>query len=488
MDPSSTGPAVACTPPRAADEAKAPRRKVGRMYAFQVRAFIEATEVVDADPDVIEDLLDGFEEDEDVFVDDGDEEHEHGAPDAVAGQAKSEERELLDGEHVSEDEEDAEFALYIEEAEKAWTKEEVKAIMKDLKEHGTMCFVRDYVIIRKIPIVKLLYAFGSREKLLRYNTVDDAVDLIKNAKRIIILTGAGIRKTPLYFKDKGKLLRNYTQNIDTLEVRAGVHKVLQCHGSFATASCINCHQHVPGIAIEADILNQRVPLCKICNATPPAILSAEKAKKKPKPKKRSSAPWESDGEEEPDVPAYPPGIMKPDITFFGEKLTDDFDKALLQDRPSVDLLLVIGTSLKVSPVAEIITHFPHSVPQILINKTPVKHINPDIVLLGNADEIVQYLCDRLNWELPEPNLPLTSNLDVARPNLRKRPSHSVQEPERVADSHVWLFEGAEGGKWVEEIERKCNEPQIGPSEATETMSNGDANRESTPISKKQRTK
>ena len=104
--------------------------------------------------------------------------------------------------------------------------------------------------------------------------------------------------------------QNYTQNIDTLEVRAGVHKVLQCHGSFATASCINCHQHVPGIAIEADILNQRVPLCKICNATPPAILSAEKAKKKPKPKKRSSAPWESDGEEEPDVPAYPPGIMK----------------------------------------------------------------------------------------------------------------------------------------------------------------------------------
>ena len=200
MDPSSTGPAAACTPPRTADEAKAARRKVGRMYAFQVRAFIEATEVVDADPDVIEDLLDGFEEDEDVFVDDGDDEHEHGAPDAVAGQAKSEERELLDGEHVSEDEEDAEFALYIEEgemaagldqghsvrlrilvslAEKAWTKEEVKAMMKDLKEHGkprvpytseysltqsimlgTMCFVRDYVIIRKIPIVKLLYAFG----------------------------------------------------------------------------------------------------------------------------------------------------------------------------------------------------------------------------------------------------------------------------------------------------------------------------------------
>lgn len=102
--------------------------------------------------------------------------------------------------------------------------------------------------------------------------------------------------------------QNYTQNIDTLEVRAGVRNVLQCHGSFATASCINCHQHVPGIAIEADILNQRVPLCTICRVTQPNL--AEKTKKKTTKKKRNLAPWESDGEEEPDVPAYPPGIMK----------------------------------------------------------------------------------------------------------------------------------------------------------------------------------
>jgi hypothetical protein len=34
-----------------------------------------------------------------------------------------------------------------------------------------------------------------------------------------------------------------------------------------------------------------------------------KIKKKGK-KKRSSLPWESDGEEEPDMPAFPSGIMK----------------------------------------------------------------------------------------------------------------------------------------------------------------------------------
>jgi NAD-dependent histone deacetylase SIR2 len=31
-------------------------------------------------------------------------------------------------------------------------------------------------------------------------------------------------------EDRGKLLRNYTQNIDTLENLAGITRVVQCHG------------------------------------------------------------------------------------------------------------------------------------------------------------------------------------------------------------------------------------------------------------------
>lgn len=62
-------------------------------------------------------------------------------------------------------------------------------------------------------------------------------------------------------------------------------------------------------------------------------------------------------------------------------MDDQFDHALIEDRNQVDLLIVIGTSLKVSPVAEIICkdsyikrkynliprdldHIPHSVPQV----------------------------------------------------------------------------------------------------------------------------
>lgn len=35
--------------------------------------------------------------------------------------------------------------------------------------------------------------YTRREKLPQYNTIDDAVDLMKSAKNIIVLTGAGVR-------------------------------------------------------------------------------------------------------------------------------------------------------------------------------------------------------------------------------------------------------------------------------------------------------
>ena len=49
---------------------------------------------------------------------------------------------------------------------------------------------------------------------------------------------------------------------------------------------------------------------------------------------------------------------------------------------------------------EILAHIPHTIPQILINKTPVEHANADVVLLGDCDEIVRYLCHELEWVLP----------------------------------------------------------------------------------------
>lgn len=75
------------------------------------------------------------------------------------------------------------------------------------------------------------------------------------------------------------------------------------------------------------------------------------------------------------------------------------------DTEQVDLLIVMGSSLKVSPVSEIMSQIPHSVPQILINRTPITHMTFDIQLLGDSDEIVPELCRMLNWDLKHPKLP-----------------------------------------------------------------------------------
>lgn len=45
--------------------------------------------------------------------------------------------------------------------------------------------------------------------------------------------------------------------------------------------------------------------------------------------------------------------MKPDIVFFGEGLPDSFHNAIEDDKNNCDLLIVIGSSLKVRPVARI---------------------------------------------------------------------------------------------------------------------------------------
>ena len=203
------------------------------------------------------------------------------------------------------------------------------------------------------------------------------------------------------------------QNIDTLEHAAGVTKVLNCHGSFARAYCLQCGYQAPGdslkdeqvvdvilglksrvLTVSSSIFACRVPLCPKCTAAVPdpstdsvAALARSIAAQaaapdlppipptaavqtlaKPKSPKFSSN-WDDDDDEEDDLVvdewAGKP-IMKPTITFFGmlvmfmsgraltdwamigEKLSDDFDKSLLRDRDEVDLLLVLGTSLKVN--------------------------------------------------------------------------------------------------------------------------------------------
>ncbi|CAG8794247.1 22985_t:CDS:1, partial [Racocetra persica] len=69
---------------------------------------------------------------------------------------------------------------------------------------------------------------------------------------------------------------------------------------------------------------------------------------------------------------------------------------------------------------------PHRVPQIVINKTPITHMQFDVQLLGDCDVIIPELCRLLEWELVHKKLKPTSK----------------PVPYRFVEPNIYLFEGA----------------------------------------------
>eukprot|EP00591_Stephanopyxis_turris_P008016 CAMPEP_0195534916 /NCGR_PEP_ID=MMETSP0794_2-20130614/43290_1 /TAXON_ID=515487 /ORGANISM="Stephanopyxis turris, Strain CCMP 815" /LENGTH=375 /DNA_ID=CAMNT_0040667911 /DNA_START=64 /DNA_END=1191 /DNA_ORIENTATION=+ len=169
--------------------------------------------------------------------------------------------------------------------------------------------------------------------------------------------------------EKGLLLRNYTQNIDGLEVLAGVtpKKVVECHGNFRSASCIECQSPYDGELCKTEFLTKDYPpRCSFC-------------KKK--------------------------GLIKPDIVFFGEGLPDLFFKHVRGDLSACDLLIVMGTSLMVQPVSNIPDMVGSHCPRLLLNRERVGNFQPkcesnhrDVFEPGDCDDSVLKLCRLAGWE------------------------------------------------------------------------------------------
>ena len=178
---------------------------------------------------------------------------------------------------------------------------------------------------------------------------------------------------------QGKLTRVYSQNIDGLETRAGVSEdcLVLCHGSFLTATCMRrtCRTRVAGSDIANKVAQGIVPTCQKCNA--------------------KGGDDEEDGDD-----AESMGVLKPDIVFFGESLPKKVNSCLETDVENADLVLVLGTSLQVAPVARIPELFKNKVPRILVNRETVDY-DFDIELLGDCDVIVNALKRHLKWDEEE---------------------------------------------------------------------------------------
>jgi NAD-dependent SIR2 family protein deacetylase len=156
-----------------------------------------------------------------------------------------------------------------------------------------------------------------------------------------------------HLEAQGKLLRVYSQNVDTLE-RGIADDHLRCvHGSWRENECVQCHQVYSMEDLRPAVMAGAVPQCVRCG-----------------------------------------GPIKPGIVFFGQATNLDEMEAQ-QDAADADLLLVIGTSLKVKPISEL-PAIMSNVPSLLITREPVECLF-NAELLGDCTDIVRHLEMALGW-------------------------------------------------------------------------------------------
>jgi NAD-dependent deacetylase len=121
-----------------------------------------------------------------------------------------------------------------------------------------------------------------------------------------------------------------TQNIDRLHERAGTRELVEVHGSIRTSSCPACGATYPLEQVLGLLEREGPPTCAACGAT-----------------------------------------LKPDVVFFGELLPEDAVERAYALARGARLLLVVGSSLEVYPVA----YLPHETLQAggsvaIVNRGP----------------------------------------------------------------------------------------------------------------------
>ncbi|NLC07241.1 MAG: NAD-dependent deacylase [Syntrophomonadaceae bacterium] len=110
-----------------------------------------------------------------------------------------------------------------------------------------------------------------------------------------------------WLEQKKLLASVITQNIDGLHQKAGSQRVLEVHGHLRTGHCMRCQKKYKMFDIRKLIESGTIPPMCSCG-----------------------------------------GVLRPDVTLFGDPMPRDFWSAISEVEQS-DLLLVVGSSLTVSP-------------------------------------------------------------------------------------------------------------------------------------------
>ena len=168
----------------------------------------------------------------------------------------------------------------------------------------------------------------------------------------------GAHRALVALEERGMLDGVITQNIDMLHRRAGTGEVVEVHGSIATCSCPTCGGRIllEEVRRRLDAARDGVPRCLACD-----------------------------------------GPLKPDVVLFGEMLDV---RAIGQARElceGADVLLCIGSSLEVHPVAglPLLTHARGGTVAILTQgTTPLDEI-ASVRLSGDVVEELEGLAGAL---------------------------------------------------------------------------------------------
>jgi len=156
---------------------------------------------------------------------------------------------------------------------------------------------------------------------------------------------------------QGKLVGLVTQNVDGLHQRAGSDpaRVVEVHGTMHYTRCWTCGDRRPmAEALDRVRAGEVDPDCLVCRA---------------------------EGRE---------GILKSDTISFGQSLVPEVIDAAMDAARRCDVLVAVGTSLQVYPVANMVPlAAAHGAEVVIVNAEPTKMDDvADLVLRGQIGEIL----------------------------------------------------------------------------------------------------
>lgn len=159
-------------------------------------------------------------------------------------------------------------------------------------------------------------------------------------------------------QDLGILKTIITQNIDGLHHRAGSRSIYEIHGTLNSLTCVQCYHQYPSSEFIQPYLEAGViPRCTRCG-----------------------------------------GLLKPDVILFEEQLPREVWRKAEEEIRKCDLMIVVGSSLEVNPVAQL----PYKVVAqggklVIVNKQHTyMNSRADVVFSKDAAEVLPMIIEKLD--------------------------------------------------------------------------------------------